>query len=134
MIMGTYVAVFTCNMDGRCKERLEVIHFVPFSKPKTNKTKCVRWIKVCGRQHIHELIVDCVTRPILYVQREALHSVCKIIAIPRVDDCGSSHPWWIISAHHPSCGSFQHITTGTGAGQLGSAHLASPNICFVIIQ
>uniref|UniRef100_A0A8W8NT97 THAP-type domain-containing protein n=1 Tax=Magallana gigas TaxID=29159 RepID=A0A8W8NT97_MAGGI len=40
-----------CNSDTRRPERIQGVHFIPFPKPKTQKDRCLRWIKACGRPH-----------------------------------------------------------------------------------
>ena len=36
----------------RYPERLgNGVYFIPFPKPKQEKAKCLRWIKLCGRPH-----------------------------------------------------------------------------------
>ncbi|KAJ8312196.1 hypothetical protein KUTeg_009569, partial [Tegillarca granosa] len=41
-----------CNSDTRYPERLEGgVRFILFPKPRRNKEKCLRWIKLCGRLH-----------------------------------------------------------------------------------
>ena len=39
---------------------MQNVQFVPFAKPKTNKEKCLRWIKLCGRPH-QQLNIDNIT-------------------------------------------------------------------------
>ena len=40
-----------CNSDTGYAERIHAVSFIPFPKPKTNKAKCLRWFKACGRPH-----------------------------------------------------------------------------------
>ncbi|XP_062577807.1 uncharacterized protein LOC134239658 [Saccostrea cucullata] len=40
-----------CNSDTRYPERIQGVRFIPFPKPKTQKDKCLRWIRACGRPH-----------------------------------------------------------------------------------
>lgn len=40
-----------CNSNTRRPERIQGVRFIPFPKPKTQKDKCLRWIKACGRPH-----------------------------------------------------------------------------------
>ena len=51
-----------CNSDSRYTDRphMQNVQFVPFAKPKTNKEKCLRWIKLCGRPH-QQLNIDNIT-------------------------------------------------------------------------
>ena len=42
-----------CNSDSRYvgrREDMENIFFIPFPKPKTQREKCERWIRLCGRK------------------------------------------------------------------------------------
>ena len=41
----------TCNSDTRYRHRedMQGVYFIPFPKPITQKEKCERWIKTCGR-------------------------------------------------------------------------------------
>ena len=41
----------TCNSDTRYRHRegMEGVRFIPFPKPLSQKEKCERWIKACGR-------------------------------------------------------------------------------------
>ncbi|XP_061680040.1 DNA-binding protein RFX2 isoform X4 [Syngnathoides biaculeatus] len=41
----------TCNSDERYPARLQGVRLILFPKPKTQLTKCLRWIKACGRPH-----------------------------------------------------------------------------------
>ena len=41
-----------CKSDSRNygkKPEMEGVTFIPFPKPKNQKEKCLRWIKLCGR-------------------------------------------------------------------------------------
>ena len=41
----------TCNSDSRYRQResMDNVFFIPFPKPITQKAKCEKWIKACGR-------------------------------------------------------------------------------------
>ncbi|CAC5401350.1 unnamed protein product [Mytilus coruscus] len=41
----------TCNSDTRYRHRddMKDVFFIPFPKPITQREKCERWIKACGR-------------------------------------------------------------------------------------
>jgi hypothetical protein len=41
----------TCNSDTRHTHRgdMKDVYFIPFPKPITQREKCERWIKACGR-------------------------------------------------------------------------------------
>ncbi len=41
----------TCNSDTiyRHRESMKDVFFIPFPKPITQREKCVKWIKACGR-------------------------------------------------------------------------------------
>ena len=43
-----------CNSNTRYygkRKDMENVVFIPFPKPKTQREKCERWVKLCGRQH-----------------------------------------------------------------------------------
>ncbi|XP_072032383.1 uncharacterized protein [Amphiura filiformis] len=48
-----------CKSDSRYKDRdhMKGVWFVPFPKPKSQREKCLRWVKACGRPH-DQLNVD----------------------------------------------------------------------------
>lgn len=43
-----------CNSDSRyvgIKKEMDNVYFIPFPKPKTQKEKCERWVRLCGRKY-----------------------------------------------------------------------------------
>lgn len=42
-----------CNSDSRYKHKdyMKDVFFIPFPKPHISMTKCLEWIKKCGRPH-----------------------------------------------------------------------------------
>ncbi|XP_070537595.1 uncharacterized protein [Ptychodera flava] len=44
-------ALGTCKSDERYLDPASSVFFIPFPKPKTQKEKCLRWIRACGRPH-----------------------------------------------------------------------------------
>ena len=54
----------TCNSDSQYynkREELNNVYFIGFPKPKTEKEKCLIWIKACNRPH-DQLNVDKINR------------------------------------------------------------------------
>ena len=69
-----HCAYGTCRNDSRYPERLPAgCKFIPFPKPRTDKEKCMRWIKACGRPH-YQLNVERIKK---------WHYVCNQVRVER---------------------------------------------------
>ena len=74
-----------CTSDSRQKNKLEMqrIKFYPFPKPKSDMSRCLKWIKFCGRPH-DQLSVSKIKRHHVVCSKVRLCDNIKAFVLPGV--------------------------------------------------